>query len=175
MSNALSLVLHVHPAQIHRDFSAKLPGCPGCERLIHETPERNVTWFEVQNPGQYILQWPPSKEVVWDKNGNPLEKPLCCSGKGTSPDIPQACGRKTRFLIPWGLGLNSHFKRIQDERTPLANFRAGYFISVIDSNWEEKHGIEGEKKERRLHDLYCKSSWTHEASSFYTRILQSLI
>lgn len=96
-------------------------------------------------PGPMLFQEPPSKELVWDKNGIPLEKPLCWSGQGRSPDIPRVCGRKTRFSVTWGLGFNSHFKRVQDERILPANFRANGFIPPIDSN--SKEGTEKKKME----------------------------
>ena len=116
-------------------------------------------------PGPMLFQVPPSKELVWDKNGIPLEKPLCWSGQGRSPDIPRVCGRKTRFSVTWGLGFNSHFKRVQDDRTPQANFRANGFILPVaqltqtakrKGNWEKKMEI-----------FSLKPTKAYEASAYY--------
>lgn len=107
-----------------------------------QNPREKQDMVSSKDPWPMLFQQPPSKGLVWDKNGIPLEKPLCWSGKGKSPDIPEVCGRKTRFLVTWGLGLNSYFKRIQDERTLPANFRANYFIHPDWLKQDRGHRIE---------------------------------
>lgn len=93
----------------------------------------------------------PQKRWFEIKMATHLRNPCAALVRAPVQTSHKPVEEKLDFLIPWGLGLNSHFKRIQDERTPLANFRAGYFISVIDSNWEEERGIEEKKK---------KTSWS---------------
>lgn len=115
----------------------------------HSREKRDLIWGKEPRPVPW--QSTPSKELVWDKNGIPLEKPLCWSGKGESPDIPEVCGRKTRFSATWGLGFKSPFKWVQDERTLLANFRADGFIPP---DWFK----EEEREWQKNGELYFKTN-----------------